>query len=175
MRLIRHGDSGECALTDQVAGVSDARFVSRRAVVPPELTRRSFTLIEAQQSGLTRWQLQGLSWRRLARGVYIWAGVTEPAKDAIATVRLPPGGVFSGRTATWLHGLDLTPGDPIEIIVPDSNGLSSRIGLSVRRAAVAADDVVLRRGFAVAADVLERLVRNRFARRIRAQFAKAWP
>lgn len=33
--------------------------------------------------------------------------------------------------------------------MPDSNGLSSRIGLSIRRAAVAADDVVLRRGFAV--------------------------
>jgi hypothetical protein len=129
--------------------MTDARFVSRRPFIPPELTWRSFTLIEAQRAGLTRWQLQGPSWRRLARGVYVWVGVLEPTIHALATVRLPTGGAFSGRTAAWLHGLDLSPVDPIEIIVPDSSGMSSRMGLSVRRAAVAAEDVVLRRGFAV--------------------------
>jgi hypothetical protein len=30
----------------------------------------------------------------------------------------PEGAVFSGKTAAWLHGLELEPCDPIEMIVP---------------------------------------------------------
>ena len=30
----------------------------------------------------------------------------------------PPGAVFSGKTAAWLHGLEIEPCDPIEMIVP---------------------------------------------------------
>src|SRR5260221_2980814 len=119
--------------------MANARCMPRRPQVPQELTRGPFTLAEAERAGLTRWQLQGPSWTRLTRGVYVWAGLSEPDEAALATVRLPLGGAFSGRTAAWLHGLDMTPRDPIEIIVPDSSALSSRIGLSVRRAAVAPD------------------------------------
>jgi hypothetical protein len=30
----------------------------------------------------------------------------------------PAGAVFSGKTAAWLHGLEIEPCDPIEMIVP---------------------------------------------------------
>lgn len=30
----------------------------------------------------------------------------------------PSGAVFSGKTAAWLHGLEIEPCDPIEMIVP---------------------------------------------------------
>jgi hypothetical protein len=48
-----------------------------------------------------------------------------PAGDP-ATLRIlraaleqaPAGAVFSGKTAAWLHGLELEPCDPIEMIVP---------------------------------------------------------
>jgi very-short-patch-repair endonuclease len=58
---------------------------------------------------------------------------------------LPTAAVFSGRTAAWLHGLDLAPGDPVEVTIPSGNGVSARAGLSVRRAEIAGE-VVVRRG-----------------------------
>ena len=30
----------------------------------------------------------------------------------------PPGAVFSGKTAAWLHGLEIEPCDPIDVTVP---------------------------------------------------------
>jgi len=30
----------------------------------------------------------------------------------------PPGAVFSGKTAAWLHGLEIEPCNPIEMTVP---------------------------------------------------------
>jgi len=30
----------------------------------------------------------------------------------------PAGAVFSGKTAAWLHGLEIEPCDPIEMIIP---------------------------------------------------------
>jgi hypothetical protein len=30
----------------------------------------------------------------------------------------PTGAVFSGKTAAWLHGLEIEPCDPIEMTVP---------------------------------------------------------
>lgn len=59
--------------------------------------------------------------------------------------RLPPGSVFAGRTAAWLHGLDVVPDNPIEVIVPDSCSASARVGLFVRRASVDGDVAVARR------------------------------
>ena len=32
----------------------------------------------------------------------------------------PPGAVFSGKTAAWLHGLEIEPCNPIEMTVPPS-------------------------------------------------------
>jgi very-short-patch-repair endonuclease len=117
-----------------------------RPIVPPELTRGPFTLREAQQAGLSRTQLQGASWRRVGRGLYAWSGLADDPALALAAVRRRlPFAVFSGRTAAWLHGLDLPPCDPVEATVPSRCGVSARVGLSVRRAALQDCEVVVRR------------------------------
>lgn len=59
--------------------------------------------------------------------------------------RLPAGSAFSGRTAAWLHGLDVAPCDPIEVTIPEPIGSSRRAGASVRRATLASDEIVVRR------------------------------
>jgi len=48
-----------------------------------------------------------------------------PAGDPATLRRLraamelaPPGAVFSGKTAAWLHGLEIEPCNPIEMTVP---------------------------------------------------------
>jgi hypothetical protein len=63
--------------------------------------------------------------------------------------RLPSAAVFSGRTAAWLHGLDVDLGERIEVTVPKSLGVTTRSGMIVRRSAIAATEVVRRRGFPV--------------------------
>jgi hypothetical protein len=59
--------------------------------------------------------------------------------------RLPIGAAFSGRTAAWLHGLDVVPCDPIEVTIPKQFRISRRAGALVRRAALAANEIVQRR------------------------------
>ena len=61
--------------------------------------------------------------------------------------RLPPEAAFSGRTAGWLHGLDLTPCDPVEVTVREGSGISGRSGVSVRRAKLEPAEVVHLAGF----------------------------
>jgi hypothetical protein len=101
-----------------------------KPAVPSELRHRPFTVSEARRAGLARWHLEGASWRRVGRGLYVWAGLAEtPAqKLEAARLRLPASAAFSGKTAAWLHGLDVAPCDPIETV------LDGR-------------DVVVRRGF----------------------------
>jgi hypothetical protein len=60
--------------------------------------------------------------------------------------RLPVGAAFSGLTAAWLHGLDVEPCNPIEVTIPEPIGGGHRSGASVRQSALAADEIVLRRG-----------------------------
>jgi very-short-patch-repair endonuclease len=63
--------------------------------------------------------------------------------------RLPPVAVFSGRTAAWLHGLDVDPGELLEVTVPKHIGITTRSGMVVRRSALVANEVVSRRGLPV--------------------------
>src|SRR5207247_3435485 len=65
---------------------------------------------------------------------------------AAARLRLPDGAAFSGRSAAWLHGLDVPFGGPIEAIVPVASGVSGRVGVLVRRAELRAGDVLVRQG-----------------------------
>jgi len=58
---------------------------------------------------------------------------------------LPASAVFVGRTAAWMHGLDVEPASPVEIALPGDNHLRSRAGLHVRHFNVT-DDVVTIRG-----------------------------
>jgi very-short-patch-repair endonuclease len=55
---------------------------------------------------------------------------------------LPREAVFSGATAGWLLGLDLDPINPVEIVIPSSSGVRSRLGLAVRRCEIAPNEVV---------------------------------
>jgi hypothetical protein len=71
------------------------------------------------------------------------------ASLAAAHRRLPPGAAFSGRTAAWLHGLDLQPCDPIEATVKPESGVAVRSGIRIRRIALGTDDVVRLRGLPV--------------------------
>ncbi len=61
-------------------------------------------------------------------------------------MRLPAGAAFSGPTAAWLHGLDVAPCDPVEVTIPEPFGSGRRAGASVRRAVLAREEIVLRRG-----------------------------
>ena len=95
----------------------DACHLPRRPLVPAELTHGPFTVAEARRAGLARWNLEGVSWRRLAPGIYAWAGVpvTPALKLEAFRLRMPQSAAFSGRTAAWLHGLDVAPCEPVEI------------------------------------------------------------
>src|SRR6266851_5647843 len=54
--------------------------------------------------------------------------------------------VFSGRTASWLHGLDLPPCDPVEVTLPLGSYTSRLTGIVVRRSEVGPSERVRRRG-----------------------------
>ena len=88
--------------------------------VPAELTRGPFDLEEARRHGLTRYHLRAASWRSLGGGFYAFCEIADQplVRLAAAARRLPSGAVFSGRTAAWLHGLDLAPCNPIEVTLP---------------------------------------------------------
>ena len=126
-------------------------LMSRRPVVPPELKHGPFTVAEALQTGLTRKQLRGRSWRRISTGLYAWAGIAEVPALVLAAVgrRLPAGAAFSDRTAAWLHRLDLPPCDPVEVTIPHAGRVSGRAGVCIRRCDLPEADVALRQGLPV--------------------------
>ena len=99
---------------------------------------------------MSRAQLQGTSWRNLGKGIYVWAGLPDSPALLLAAMRLrlPRAAAFSGRTAAWLHGLDLPLGfEPVEVTVPNASGVSGRSGLTIRRIDLREGDVVVRKGF----------------------------
>lgn len=118
--------------------------MGRSALVPAELKAGPFTRSEALQAGLDRWHLEGANWHRMGPGVYVWAGLPVTPELRIEAVRrrLPATAVFSGLTAAWLHGLDVA-WEPIEVTIPKGIGGWARSGFVVRRAAIAARDIVL--------------------------------
>ena len=117
--------------------------------MPPELTRGPFTVAQARRAGLARRHLEGASWRRLGLGLYAWAAIAETPELQLeaAQLRLSKTAVFAGRTAAWLHRLDVPPCEPIEVILPGDGESWERGGVSVRRAALDDCEVVVRRGF----------------------------
>jgi len=122
--------------------------VTRVPRVPVELTNRPFSLEEARRYGLTKHQLVGASWRRIGAGFYAWREIAgSPLVVLVAAQRrVPDPAVFSGRTAAWLHGLDMPPCDPVEVTLPPDTRIAHLAGISVRRAELVAHEVTARRG-----------------------------
>ena len=115
--------------------------------IPPQLKLRPFTVEEARAAGVSPTALRGRAWVRLDRGLYCWSGVVADAYTVLrAFQRLLPQSVFAGRTAAWLLGLDLSPADPMEIIVPPAGGMRSRRGLTVHRSELKPMDLMKVRG-----------------------------
>jgi very-short-patch-repair endonuclease len=75
----------------------------------------------------------------------------------------PPGAVFVGRTAAWLHGLDLEPTNPVEVAFPRGSELRSREGVSVWRCDIDMTEVTTARG--MRATTLPRTLLDLCARR----------
>lgn len=116
--------------------------------VPDALRTGPFTAQEARGAGVTRRQLRGVAYSRLGSGRYRWVGLKESPQVVLAAVatRLAAGAAFSGRTAGWLHGLDFAPCDPAEVTIPEPLGSGRLAGASVHRAALAREEIVMRRG-----------------------------
>jgi len=101
------------------------------------------SIAEAADAGISWWRLQGSDWRRVGPGQYARPSAAgHRTRVAAAWLRLPEGAAFSGRTAAWLHGLDLKPTDPIEVVAPLRCRISARAGIFLRRAEVALDEIV---------------------------------
>jgi very-short-patch-repair endonuclease len=124
--------------------------MGRTARIPPQLTKRPFSLDDARRAGVTKSSLRGKSWRRLGAELYCWTELTPDSWMVLSAWhrQLPPDAVFAGKTAAWLFGLDLDPLNPIELIVPSRSGVRSRPGLNVRRCDIPRGDVVKVRGLA---------------------------
>jgi hypothetical protein len=122
--------------------------VSRVPLIPIALTTGPFNLEEARRQGLTKDHLLGASWRRLGGGFYALRAIADDPNVLLAAAmrRLPRKAVFSGRTAAWLHGLDLPPCEPIEVTLPLRCPTSRLVGVAVLRSTVGAGETVMRRG-----------------------------
>jgi very-short-patch-repair endonuclease len=122
--------------------------MGRRPLIPVQLKRGPFTLNEARHAGLTPSRLRGDAWHRLGIGLYRWSGWRENPWQLIGAWSrlLPRDVVFAGATAAWLWGLELSPIDPVEIIVPLTSGARSRRGLLAHRCEISPGDVVAVRG-----------------------------
>ena len=117
-------------------------------MIPAALTTGPFNLEEARLQGLTKDHLFGASWRRLGGGFYALRAIANDPDVLLAATsrRLPTNAVFSGRTAGWLHGLDLPPCDPVEVTLPSGSHTSRLAGIVVRSSDVGASETVTRRG-----------------------------
>jgi len=118
-------------------------------MIPVALTTGPFNLEEARRHGLTKDHLLGASWRRLGGGFYALRAIASDPDVVLAanSRRLPMTAVFSGRTAGWLHGLDLPPCDPVEVTLPLGSPTSRLAGIVVRRSDVGVSETVMRRGY----------------------------
>jgi hypothetical protein len=94
---------------------------------------------------LTRDALRSAAWRRLFRGVYADAELPESFGLRIRGARLlaPAAGVFSGRTAAYLHGATalVDHDSPVEVSVPEGVPFGPVQGIRVRRVRLPDTDV----------------------------------
>ncbi len=94
--------------------------MTRLQTIPDELKQGPITVAFAEGLGISRHQLRGPNWRRIACGIYVWAGLDLDRRSELVALhrRLPRGCVFSGQTAAQLHGLEMDGGTTVAITVP---------------------------------------------------------
>jgi len=126
--------------------------MSRPPCIPFALKKTAFDLRQAQDHGLTKDHLRSQCWRRIGPELYAWHEVADEPFIHLSALRrvLPDDAVFSGRTAAWLHGLDVLP-SPIEVTLSSHTGTTRRTGLVVHRACIYPREMVIRRGLRVTA------------------------
>lgn len=119
--------------------------------VARQLRAGPFTVAQARQLGLRWISLQTPHWIRLSRGQYCSSDIPREIRLILRAVeqRLPSEHAFSGPTAAWIWGLDVSPSNPIEVTIGRDVPVRARAGVKLRRAALPKSDVVLRRGFRV--------------------------
>lgn len=110
-----------------------------------------FTVAWARQFGLSWISLQTPRWIRLSRGQYCSSEIPREIRLTLRAVeqRLPREHAFSGLTAAWMWGLDVSPSSPIEVTIGRDVPVRARAGVRLRRAALPKSDVVVRRGFRI--------------------------
>ncbi|TFV76044.1 DUF559 domain-containing protein [Blastococcus sp. CT_GayMR19] len=114
---------------------------------PDALRGAVFRKRDVVEAGLlTADALRSRAWRRLYRGVYADADLPESFGLRIrgAGLLMPPAGVFSGRTAVYLHGATELVEDrtPVEVSVPPGVRFGPVAGLRIRQVALPSADVV---------------------------------
>lgn len=114
--------------------------------IPRKLKLDPFTVGEARAAGVSATALRGKAWRRVERGIYCWSELTlDPLKALGVWQRAYPRTLYAGFTAAWLHGFDVDP-YPLEVIADPRSGARSRPGITVRRVALSADEIVVAGG-----------------------------
>lgn len=108
-----------------------------------------FTVSDAASVGLTWDELQTSSWIRLSHGQYASSHLRRDHWLILRAVaqRMPAEYAFSGLTAAWLLGLDVSPCEPIEVTIPTDLTVRTRAGVRLRRADLPECDVIARHGF----------------------------
>jgi hypothetical protein len=119
-----------------------------RAHRPAELRGRVFRKRDVLAAGLlTTGALRSSAWRRLYRGVYADATLPDSHDVRIsgAVLLIPGSGVFSGRTAAYLHGATSLADHrtPVEVSVPVGVRFGPVTGPRVRQVTVPSPDVAV--------------------------------
>ena len=100
---------------------------------------------------LTPDALRSSAWRRIYRGVYADAELTDGPglRIAAASLLVPVCAVFSGRSAAFLLGAEelVEPATPIDVTVPPGRRFGPVAGLRIREAPLPDADVRRGRGF----------------------------
>lgn len=125
--------------------------MARACSVPEVLRHGVFSLDDARSIGVTREDLRGSAWERVAHGWYRWKGCPPREEHLLVAIAstLPEGGAFSGLTAARRWGIEAPMPRRPEIVVPDLTRVAHRAPATVRCIQLAPGDVVRRDGFPV--------------------------
>ena len=139
----------------QAAGLFTLDAMPVHLKVPARLRTGPFSAADARAAGVQRWNLDTSNYRRLGRDVYAWAGLadTPELKLAAALLHLPGSAVFSGLTAAWLHNLDSTFVEPVQVTLPAGHTVKARVGLRISRVRLARSEITQRNCWRVTSPV----------------------